>query len=337
MPAMPCRSGLPAILAAALFLLIGAGEALALDRVSFATNWKAQGEHGGFYQALADGTYARHGLEVDIRQGGPQINGRMLLIAGKVDFYMGGNMLKAFDSVREGLPVITVAAIFQKDPQAILTHPGAAQSWEDLKNLTLLISDASYASSYRWMEQAFGFRPEQRRPYTFNPAPFLVDSGMGMQGYVTSEPYLIEQVAGFKPDVWLIADQGFAGYSTTIETRPELVAANPDLVQRFVNASIIGWYNYLHGDNTAANALIQADNPEMTEDKIAHAIRAMKDHGIVESGDALHAGIGAMSDAGMKAFYDTMVQAGVLQPGLDFRRAYTLAFVNQRVGMGAAQ
>ena len=321
-------------LAGALGLsLAGMGQAKALDEVTFATNWKAQAEHGGYYQAVADGTYEKYGLKVNLMQGGPQVNSRLLMISGKIEFIMGGNMLQPFDAVKNGLPVITIAAIFQKEPQVILTHPGVAKSWDDLKKLELLIGDNGYASYYQWMISAFGFTPEQRRPYTFNPAPFLANKNSGMQGYLSSEPYLVEKEAGFKPDVWLIADQGFSSYSTTIETRPELVEKNPDMVQRFVDASIIGWYNYLYGDNAAANKLIQADNPEMSQDKIDFAITSMKEHGIVISGTAEEFGIGAMTDAKMKDFFDKMVAAKVVDAGLDYKKAYTLDFVNKKVGM----
>jgi len=313
--------------------LTGLGEARALDEVSFATNWKAQAEHGGYYQAVADGTYEKHGLKVKIVQGGPQANNRLLMISGKIDFHMGGNVLQAFDAVKNGLPVIVVGAIFQKEPQVILTHPGVAKSWEDLKKLELLIGDNGYASYYQWMISAFGFTAEQRRPYTFNPAPFLANKNSGMQGYLSSEPYLVEKEAGFKPDVWLIADQGFSAYSTTIETRPELVQKNPDLVQRFVDATVIGWANYLYGDNAAANELIRADNPEMSDDKIAFAIKSMKENGIVESGAAMELGIGSMTDAKMKDFFDKMVTAKVVAPDLDYKKSYTLQFVNKKVGM----
>jgi len=313
--------------------LAGIGQAQALDEVTFATNWKAQAEHGGYYQAVADGTYERFGLKVNIMPGGPQANNRLLMIAGRIEFHMGGNMLQAFDAVKNNLPVVVVGAIFQKEPQVILTHPGVAKTFEDLKNLTLLIGDNGYASYYQWMISAFGFTAEQRRPYTFNPAPFLADTNSGMQGYLSSEPYLVETTAGFKPDVWLLADQGFSTYATTIETRPELVASNPDLVQRFVDATIIGWYNYLYGDNSGGNALIKQDNPEMTDDKIAFAIASMKANGIVESGEALELGIGAMSDARVKDFFDKMVAAGVVEPGLDFTKSYTMQFVNKKVGM----
>lgn len=314
-------------------MLAAAGQARALDEVSFATNWKAQAEHGGFYQSVADGTYEEYGLDVTIVPGGPQANNRLLMVSGRVEFHMGGNLLQAFDAVKNDLPVIVVAAIFQKEPQVILSHPGVADTWESLKDLELLIGDNGYLSYYQWMKSEFGFTSEQRRPYTFNPAPFLANKNSGMQGYLSSEPYAVEREAGFKPNVFLIADYGFSTYSTTIETRPELVENNPDLVQRFVDASIIGWYNFLYGDNAAARELIKADNPEMTDDKIDFAIQAMIDNGIVDSGDTLELGIGAMTEARFKDFFDKMVAAGVTEADVDYTQSYTLDFVNKGVGM----
>ena len=70
-----------------------------LDKVSFGTNWVAEAEHGGFFQAVADGTYKKYGLDVTIVPGGPNTNNRMLLIAGKLDFFMSANTLQSFDAV----------------------------------------------------------------------------------------------------------------------------------------------------------------------------------------------------------------------------------------------
>lgn len=322
-----------AALAAFGLLTAAAGQAAALDEVSFATNWKAQAEHGGFYQSVADGTYEEYGLDVTIVPGGPQANNRLLMIAGRVEFHMGGNLLQAFDAVKNDLPVIVVGAIFQKEPQVILSHPGVADTWEELKDLELLIGDNGYLSYYQWMIAEYGFTSEQRRPYTFNPAPFLANKSSGMQGYLSSEPYAVEREAGFKPNVFLIADYGFSTYATTIETRPDLIESNPDLVQRFVDASLIGWYNFLYGDNAAARELIKADNPEMTDDKIDFAIQAMIENGIVDSGDTLELGIGAMTDARFKDFFDKMVAAGVVEADVDYTQSYTLDFVNKGVGM----
>jgi NitT/TauT family transport system substrate-binding protein len=304
------------------------------DKVSFATNWVAEPEHGGFYQALADGTYRKHGLDVTIVPGGPQINNRLLLPAGRIDFYLSANLLQAFDAVEQNIPTVSVAALFQKDPQVLIAHPDRGiETFEDLKKLTLLISKEGLASYFQWMRREFGFREEQTKPYTFNPQPFLADKNTAMQGYVTSEPYAIETQARFKPKIFLLADQGFDTYSTLIETRRDLVEKNPDLVRRFVEATIIGWYNYVYGDNAAANALIKKDNPEMTDALIAYSVARMKEYGIVDSGDSLQLGVGAMTDARVQSFFDKMVRAGVVKPNVDFRKAYTLAFVNKRVGI----
>jgi NitT/TauT family transport system substrate-binding protein len=312
-----------------------AAPALALDKVSFGTNWLAQAEHGGFYQAVADGTYAKYGLEVRIVPGGPQANNRMLLPVGRIDFYMGGNMIQAFNAVAENIPTMVVAAIFQKEPQVLIAHPDAGyNTFLDLKKApTLFISKEGVASYFQWMKAEFGFRDEQVKPYTFNPQPFLADKASAMQGYLSSEPYAIEKAAGFKPKVFLLADDGFDTYATTIETRRELVEKNPDLVKRFVEASVIGWYNYLYGDNAKANELIKKDNPDMTDDKIAVGIRLMKEYGIVDSGDSLKLGIGAMTEERMKSFFDKMVRGGVVKADLDYRKSYTLQFVNKGVGL----
>jgi NitT/TauT family transport system substrate-binding protein len=183
------------------------------------------------------------------------------------------------------------------------------------------------------MKRDFGFREEQVKPYTFNPQPFLADKRTAMQGYVTSEPFAVETQGRFKPKIFLLADQGFDTYSTLIETRRDLVEKNPGLVQRFVDASMIGWYNYLYGDNAAANARIRRDNPEMSDDLIRYSIAKMKEYGIVDSGDSPRLGIGAMTDARMKSFFDRMVRAGVTKPSVDYKRSYTLQFVNKGVGL----
>jgi NitT/TauT family transport system substrate-binding protein len=305
-----------------------------LDKVSFGTNWVAEAEHGGFFQAVADGTYAKYGLDVTIVPGGPNDNNRMLLIAGKLDFFMAANTLMSFDAVANNVPVVTVAAIFQKDPQVLLTHPEMnITKLEELKPLTLFVSKEGVATYFQWLKSEYGFNEEKVRPYTFNPQPFLANKQSAMQGYVTSEPYAIEKTAGFKPGIILLADYGFNSYSTLIETRSDLIDRKPDLVQRFVNASLIGWYNYLYGDNAAANAMIRKLNPEMTEELIAYSIARMKEYGIVDSGDALREGIGAMTDTRMASFFDKMVRAHVVRSDIDYRKSYTLRFVNKGVGL----
>jgi NitT/TauT family transport system substrate-binding protein len=323
------------VIAVAVMAAISPGRAqTTLDKVSFGTNWVAEAEHGGFFQAVADGTYAKYGLDVTIVPGGPNENNRMLLIAGKLDFFMAANTLMSFDAVASDVPVVTVAAIFQKDPQVLLTHPEyKITKLEELKPLTLFVSKEGIASYFQWLKSEHGFSEAKVKPYTFNPQPFLADKHSAMQGYVTSEPYAIEKAAGFKPGIILLADFGLNSYSTLIETRGDLIDKKPDLVQRFVNASIIGWYNYLYGNNAAANAMIKKINPEMTDELLAYSIARMKEYGIVDSGDSLRDGIGAMNDERMASFFDKMVRAHVVKADIDYRKSYTLRFVNKGVGV----
>ncbi len=321
-------------------LLAAATSGFAQEKVIFGTNWKAQAGHGGFYQAVADGTYKRMGLDVEIQQGGPQANNRPLLAVGKIDFLMAGNLLLSFDNVKNGVPTVVVASIFQKDPQAIFAHPG--QGYEKFSELTkapvAFISKDGQFSFWQWMKAEHGFKDEQLKPYVFNVGPFLADKKSVQQGYSISEPISIKAQAGFDPVVHLLADNGFSTYSTTIETRAELVRTKPEMVQKFVDASLLGWYNYLYGDNKAANELIKKANPEATDAGIAGSIELMKKLGIVDSGEALQNGIGAMSTARIKDFHDKMVKAGLYKAGdVDLSKVATTQFVNKKIGMDVKQ
>jgi NitT/TauT family transport system substrate-binding protein len=310
------------------------GTASALDKVTFGTNWLAEPEHGGFYQAIADGTYEKYGLDVHILPGGPQANNRLLLVTGKIDFYMGGNFIQAFTAVEQHVPTLVVAAIFQKDPQIFMSHPGVGlDKWEDLKTATAFVGKEGLASFYQWMRSEYGFSEEKVKPYTFNAAPFITDPRSIQQGYLTSEPFEVEHQGGFKPNIFLLADYGFNTYATTIESRQETIDGRPDLVQRFVDASLVGWYHYLYGDNTKANAAIKKDNPDMKDEQLAFSIAKMKEYGIVDSGDTVKLGIGVMTDVRIKDFYDKIAKAGVVSPGIDYTKAYTLKFIGHGVGL----
>lgn len=321
---------------AALALMLTTGAAQAQDKVSFATNWKAQAAHGGFYQALADGTYMKFGLDVTILQGGPQVNNRPLLPAGRIDFLMTGNLLHSFDNVKNGVPTVVVAAMFQKDPQALIAHPGQGyEKFEALKSapLALIAKDGQF-SWWQWLKVTHGFKDEVLKPYNYNLGPFLANPKAIQQGYSVAEPIYVENQGHFKPVVHLLADHGFSTYSTVIETRTDTVKNKPDLVQRFVDASIIGWVNYLYGDRKAANAMMMKDNPEMSLAEMEASVALMKQQGIVDSGEAVARGIGAMSDARVADFYAQMVKAGLYKAGeVDLSKVATLQFVNKRVGL----
>ncbi|MBM3487545.1 MAG: ABC transporter substrate-binding protein [Alphaproteobacteria bacterium] len=315
-------------------LLAASSPALAQDKVSFGTDWKAQAEHGGFYQALAAGIYARHGLEVTLRPGGPQVNHAQLLAAGRLDFNMSSNSFIVLNYVKETIPMVAVAALFQKDPTVLIAHPGQGHdTLAALKGKPIMIGSDARVSWWLFLKAKFGYADDQIRPYTFSVAPFLANKAAIQQGYLGSEPFTIESQGGVKPVVHLLADAGFSGYGAIIQTSQRLVRERRDLVQRFVDASIEGWYSYLYRDPSPGNALIKKDNPEMTDALIAYGIARMKDRGIVDSGDAETMGVGAMSEARWRDFHAVMAAQGLYPQTLDWRTGYTLDFVNKKVGM----
>ena len=302
--------------------------AQSLERVSFQTDWRAQAEHGGFYEALAEGEYAKRGLDVTIVQGGPGSNVPQQLAAGAVDLGMGSNSFIVMNLAQEGVPLKAVAAVFQKDPQVLIAHPDTGvKTLADLKGHPILLGDASVGAFWVWLKAKYGFTDDQVRKYTFNSAPFLADKRAAQQGYVTSEPYSIEKEAGVKPVVFLLADNGYPGYATMILAPDSLIAKNPAAVKAFVEATAKGWHDYLYGDPAPADALIKKDNPEMTQDVIDQARAKLKSYGIVDGGDATSGGIGAMTDARWKTFFDMAASQKVYPQTLDYKKAYTLQFL----------
>jgi NitT/TauT family transport system substrate-binding protein len=324
-----------AMLAALAGILGFCSPAFALDKVKFGTNWLADPEAGGFYQALVDGTYEKYGLDVTIIPGGPQSNGALMLLFSKLEFFMGGDQIGNYLSAESKLPLIAVAADFQKSPQIFMSHPGVGlDQWEDLpKAKPVYVGAGAINTFYAWLKLVYGFKDDNIRAYNFNSAPFMQNKTSIQQGYLTAEPFEIERQAHFKPNIFLLADHGYSTYSTLIVTRTDIVQTKPDLVQRFVDASAIGWYHYLYGDNSKANERIKTENPDITDAQIAFSIAEMKEHGVVDSGDTLKSGIGAMSDARWKDFFDEMVQVGMVDARTDYKQAYTLQFVNHGVGV----
>lgn len=319
------------ILAAlAAILLLPRASLQAADKIVLGTDWRAEAEHGGFYQAIAAGIYARHGIEVTIRPGGPQVNQAQLLAAGRLDFMIAPNSFIPLNLAQEGVPAIAVAAFFQKDPQALLAHPGQGNDdLASLKGKPIMIGADTRIGSWRFLKAKFGYRDDQIRPYANSLAPFLADPKAIQQGYVISEPYLIER-QGVKPVVMLLADNGYPGYAGIIMTRRPILTATPDLVRRFIEASAEGWQAYLHGDPAPADALIRTENPEMTDELLAYGREKLKAYGIVEGGDAPALGLGAMTAARWRDFFTAMAAAGAYPPDLDYSKAFTLQFQGAR-------
>jgi len=298
--------------------------------IRFATDWRAQAEQGGFYQAVATGEYAKRGLDVQIVQGGPGVNVPQLLAAGAVEMGMGSNSFIVLNLAQEGVPVKAVAAVMQKDPQVLIAHPDQGiESIADLKGHPILLSDASVTAFWVWLKSKYGFTDDQVRKYTFNSAPFLADKRVAQQGYVTSEPYTIEKEAGIKPKVFLLADAGYPGYATMILAPDSLIAKNPAAVKAFVEGTAAGWKSYLDGDPAPGDALIRKDNPEMGQDVLDQARAKLKSYGIVDGGDARTGGIGVMTQARWTEFFQMASGQGVYPKTLDPKSAYTLQFVGQ--------
>ncbi len=317
------------IIAAALAIALAPMPAGAAGtRITFVTDWKAQAEHGGFYEAMAEGLYKKAGLNVRIMEGGPSVNVPQLLAGGAADFGIGSNGFIPLNMVREGVKVRAVMAIFQKDPQVLITHPRPdVKKLADMKGKPIMIADASTVAFWPWLKAKYGFSDTQIRKYTFNLAPFLVDKNAIQEGYLTSEPYTIEQQAHFKPQVFLLADNGYPGYANMVLVPQKWIDKNPQAVQAFVTATRNGWLDYLLRDPKPANALIRKDNPEMTDDIIAQSIAKQKSYGLVLSGDANAFGLGTMRDSRWKTFFDTMSSEGLYPKTLDYKKAYDLRFI----------
>lgn len=313
---------------------LGSAAAPAQDRLNFGTDWLAEAEYGGYYQALATGIYRRHGLDVSIRQGGPSVNQTQLLLAGRLDVNIASNSFIALNFVQEHIPFRVVAAMFQKDPSVLIAHPGQGNdSFAALRGKPIMISADTRAGWWNFLRGKFGYSDAQIRPYNFSLQPFLADKGAIQQGFLGSEPFSIRQAAGFDPVVLLVADGGFTGYGQLFAVSDRMIDARPEVVQRFVDASIEGWVSYLDGDPGPADALIRQSNPEMTDALLAYGRGALKQHGILASGDAATAGIGAMTEARWAGFFAAVTDEGLYPKTLDRNQAFTLRFVNHSVGL----
>lgn len=321
------------LLAAAAALVIG-GAAFAQDKVRLATNWKAQASQGGFFQAIADGTYRKYGLDVEIVQGGPQVNNRPMLAAGKVDFLLTGGLLTALENTRAQVPTVVVAAMFQKDPTALIAHKGQYKNFAELKKAkTVFIAKSNQFGFWQWLKAEHGFSDEQFRPYTFNLAPFMADKTAVQQAYATAE-VLYAADLGAETDVFLLDDQGYNTYGNMIEAHRDLIKKNPALVQHFVDATIVGWANFLQGDPKPGMELIKKFNPDLNDAKLLAERAAVIKLGLVDSGDAKTQGIGAIRVDRVRDFADRMVKAGIYKAGeVNADLAVTDQFVNKKVGL----
>ena len=320
----PLTRPLSRLLLAALLGPLAAGGAAAQEKFVYQTNWYAQAEHGGFYQALAEGTYKKHGLDVTIKMGGPQLNGLQVMVGGGADCLMSTDMAILL-ARNTGVPVTTVASIFQKDPQVLIAHEDV-KSFEDLKGKTIFIGAASHRTFWPWLKARYGLSDSQVRPYTFNIQPFIADKNSAMQGFLTSEPFAIQK-AGVKANVLMFSDHGYPAYNTTISCMEKTVIERKAALAAFVRATMEGWKSYL-ANPAPGNALIRKENPNMSEEQLAYSVAKLKELGMVTSGDAQRLGIGVITEPRLKASYDLLVSSGVIDPAkVDFAKTYSLDFV----------
>jgi NitT/TauT family transport system substrate-binding protein len=303
------------------------------EKAVFYLGWRAEPEFGGFFQALNTGLYRQHGLDVDIRAGNPQTNAQLILSLHKADFIEGSSG-DAINALQQRIPLVTVAAMFQKSPRVLIAHTHrGSDTLEQMRGKPILIGTQALTTVWPFLRAKYGYTDDQIRPYTFNEAPFLHNEDAIQEGYVTEEPFILARLGVDHPVVLLLSDYGYQEYAMAITTTREMVERRPDFVQRFVDASIAGWYSYLYQDPAPGNRYIHENNPDLSDAQIAYSVQAMRDQGMVDSGDARRLGIGAMNDERWADFYRTLVAAGVATPGLDLKRAYTLRFVNRKAGL----
>jgi NitT/TauT family transport system substrate-binding protein len=308
--------------------------ARAADTVTFGLDWVAEPEYGGYYQALATGIYKKYGLDVQIVQGGPEVNNAQRLISGRLTFDITSNAFLALNLADQHIPYVAIAAGFQRDPDALMSHPGTGDdNFAALKGKPIAVSTATRASWWLYLKAKYGYTDSQLRPYGYSLVPFFTNPTDIQEAYVTDEPYLVHEKTGVWPVVMMLSESGFDGYASLIATSDRLVKTDPDLVKRFIEASTEGWYSYLYGNPAPAFAAIKDANPDMTDGIMRYGYDQLKQRGIVDSGDTRTLGIFAMTDARWKSFFDQMVAAGLYDKTDDYRAGYTLQFVDHGFGL----
>lgn len=308
-----------------LSAISGLTHAEELIPVTVSTTWYAQAEHGGFYAAKAMGLYEEQGLDVTIKMGGPQVNNVQLLMGGSMDFIMGYS-LQSFNAVNQGIPLVTVAAFFQKDPQSLVVHEGAGNdSLEDMKGKPMRVPTAGRVAYWPWLKTEYGYTDEQLQAYDYSFAPFIRDDQAIQQGYVTNDGFFLEQ-AGVKGKSLLLANYGWKAYAATLDTTREMVEENPEVVQKMVTATAQGWKAYFENPEPA-NALIKADNPEMQDELLAYTHAKMQEENMLLSDAAEGGRYGMMTAERWETFFDDMVAAGTLPEDLEYEKAFDLSFI----------
>ena len=315
--------------------LLGAGTALAgatliaprparaATKVRMLTNWFAEAEHGGFYQALATGLYEKAGLDVELRQGNAQLNGMQLLLGGEADIVMSYD-ITILSALEKGAPIKAFFTSFQFDLIGLMTRPDV-KSLDELKGRKIYFGANGYSSYWPWLKRRFGYTDDMAAPKGPNLETFFNDPGSAVAGYLTAEPFLAVQ-RNVPVKFFLFAEQGYPPYANTMVTTAAYLKDNADVVARFTRASIEGWRDYLR-DPTAGNLLIKTLNPRMPPEHIAYSLAKMREVKAVAGGDAATMGIGIMTEARWKKTAEFLVQANLLKADTDWKQAFTTYYI----------
>ena len=293
---------------------------------TFITNWYAQAEHGGFYQAKEQGLYKQQGLDVTIKMGGPQVNNTQLLVAGKADCIIT-DVIGVMMSQKRGLPIQLVGTSFQYDPTVVITHADVKNLGDLNEDNTILISTSSHSSWWPWAKKQFGFTDAMTRPYTFNVQPFVMNDKVAQQGFMTSEPFALEKT-GVSFNVYSIGQEGYPSYGNSLACSNNVIEEHPEKVKAFLQASMSGWKSYLN-DPSLGNKAIKLANPSMADDQIAYSVEKLRTSEIVTGGDAETKGIGIITPERMEKTWQMAVSNGLFAAeDVNLEEVYTTAFIN---------
>jgi NitT/TauT family transport system substrate-binding protein len=293
-----------------------------LTPVRLQLDWYPQPEVGGFYTAQMLGYYKAEGLDVSMLPL-PQYGSVAQIVAtGKAEFGLGSSVdILEWDS--NGLPLLAVAATMQHDPQAVMVHSNSPiRDFKDLDGHT--IAAQTGAVWLKYVIARYGLRDVRQIPSTRSIANFLADPDYVQQIFVTSEPYFAKQ-AGAGVRTMLISSSGYDPYRVQFTTR-DFATRHPDIVAKFVRASIRGWQEYLH-DPAPTNALLLKLNPALNPAQEAYTAQALRDGGFITGDAAKNEQIGRMSAARWQATDDQLKSLGIVGRSFDPATAYSLRFL----------
>ncbi|MCM3785653.1 ABC transporter substrate-binding protein [Neobacillus mesonae] len=299
------------------------GEETAKDpvKITQVTNWFAQPEHGGQYTALAKGYYEEAGIDMTIEPGGPQVSSIQIVASGKAQFGMGqaDEVLTARDN---GIPVVAIAAIFQKSPQAMLFHADAdIQDFADLDGRNVYIAPGS--GYWDFIKKKYNLAEVKDQTYTGQFVNFIEDKDAVTQSYVTSEPYTLKQ-QGIETRYLLTYDAGFQPYSNVLYTTEEFLEENPEAVKSFLEASIKGW-NYYKDNYEEMNEVLKERNPDLTLEGMKYG--AEQEIPLIFTEETEANGLLSMTEERWTSLQEDMYSLGLLKAKEDISNVFTTEYL----------